>query len=634
MKHFTTYSIAFIVTLVLSGSVAVTAQTLAGGYDESTEYFDTKKYNKWRNSPDFKKALTILNNDDGEEKIDYDEAIILLENEIKQHPSNGYAMCSAAMARISEENLELNKFVMDLLYGDNEISDEEAESLFKKRVEKSREVAHEVIDMFEKGIALLPAADKANRCKAYVACGDLQKEVLEDDEKTLAAYEQAAAIMPCYQSYDKLMRYYLDQGDNDKALFYASKLGSMIDDDNEVLELLAQVYINKNDYEKAMTYINKAINNDDSDPDAHQQLFNLLLLKGKYQEALDKTIEMSELISGSTLLQNLATVYVISDDCKAMVIDKLHQLEAETPEPSDDEEVTTEWNYFEGMLYYSDDDYRNALTCFDKVLERKPTPSMLSLKADCHYMLGDAPQAIRLLSYAMRMPGATEGNNIKDQLMSHKIRYEMLCGMTDEQIYDSQVYCKAFPNVSEIGYEALTRGYFNKGEYARALEACDQWAEQFGNTIDPRYMHAYVLMLWGKTDQAREEMQDIINDESCTDERKMFALFYMGEIEKSRAMLEKLALRSEPHAAAIDTESERDKDISLYNIACAYSLHGDIDRALYFLERYYAEEDRATDFDYAILDDELNNARKDPRFMEIVNRYKQQWLDGKLGSKK
>ena len=103
--------------------------------------------------------------------------------------------------------------------------------------------------------------------------------------------------------------------------------------------------------------------------------------------------------------------------------------------------------------------------------------------------------------------------------------------------------------MSDIGYEALTRGYFNKGEYARALEACDQWAEQFGNTIDPRYMHAYVLMLWGKTEQAREEMQDIINDESCTAERKMFTLFYMGEIEKSRAMLEKLALRSEPHAA-------------------------------------------------------------------------------------
>ena len=40
--------IAFIVALVLSSSVAVTAQTLVGEYDESTEYFDSKKYNKWR----------------------------------------------------------------------------------------------------------------------------------------------------------------------------------------------------------------------------------------------------------------------------------------------------------------------------------------------------------------------------------------------------------------------------------------------------------------------------------------------------------------------------------------------------------------------------------------------------------
>lgn len=633
MKYFTTHSIVIIVAIIIASAMGIAAQSLASGYDDSTEYFDSKKHNKWHNSPNFKKGLAILNDVDETEDIDYEGAIALLENEIKQHPGNGYAVCSAAIARMNEENMELNMFIIELLYGNNGLSEEEAENLLHKRIEKSKEVAHEVIEMLEKGIALIPAADKENRCKAYIACGDLQKEVFEDDEKTLAAYEQAAAILPCHKSYDKLMRYYLGQGDNDKAIFYASKLGSMIDDDNQALCSLAQMYIDNKDYDKAEALINKAIANYDGDQDAHQLLISVMMEKGKYQEALDQTIDH---LSGNELLENLSALYDVNDDCKSMVINRLHQLEAEADmRSSDDKQETTEWRYFEGTLHYFDKDYRSALTCFDKLVESKPTPSLLSLKANCHYMLGDAPKAIKILDYALRMPEKLEENN-QQQLMSDKIRYEMLCGMTDEHIYDSEVYCKAFTDELDIGYEGMARGYFNKGQYARALEACDEWAEKSIDAIEPRYVRAYVLMLWGKTDQAREEMQDIINDENCSAERKMFALLYMGETEKSRAMLDEMAQNSELVAAATEPDESliQLETMSFYNLACAYSQHGDIDRALHFLERHYAEDDGATDFDYAILDDELNNARKDPRFMEIVNRYKQQWLDGKLGSKK
>ena len=129
-------------------------------------------------------------------------------------------------------------------------------------------------------------------------------------------------------------------------------------------------------------------------------------------------------------------------------------------------------------------------------------------------------------------------------------------------------------------------------------------------------------------------MQDIVNNENCSPEMMIFALFYMGDTEKSRTMLDEMARVSELSAATADDNDMQSETMSFYNLACAYSLHGDTDKALHFLERHYAEDDGATDFDYAILDDELNNARKDPRFIEIVNRYKQQWLNGKLNQKK
>lgn len=633
MKYFTTHTIVIIVAIIIAGTMAVTAQTLSGGYDDSSEYFNSKKHNKWRNSANFKKALAILNNDD-EEQIDYDEAIALLENEIKQHPGNGYAVCSAAMARMNEENMELNMFIIELLYGDNGLSNDEAESIYQKRIEEARALTMEYIETIEKGIALIPAADIENICKAYITCGDLQKNNFDDNDKALAAYEQAANILPCYQSYDKLMKLYLEQGDNDKAIYYATKLGNMIDNDDEVLCLLAQAYIDKNDNDKAKTLINKVIANNESNEKAYQLLFNMLTQEGRYQEALDKTIEMSKFVSGNSILQNLVTLFDSNDNNKAMVINKLHQLEAETKNSSEDkEEETIDWEDFEALLHYFDKDYRSALACFDRVLERKPTAHLLLLKADCHYMLGDVPQALKFLNYAIRMP-LVEENGIQQQLLNEIFRIEMLCGMTEEQIHDAKIYCMAFSDNAAAGFEALARGYFNKGQYAKALEICEEWAESCQDDIDAKYFHAFVLKLWGKDEIARHEMQDIVNNENCSPEMMIFALFYMGDTEKSRTMLDEMARVSELSATTADDNDMQSETMSFYNLSCAYSLHGDTDRALHFLERHYAEDDGATDFDYAILDDELNNARKDPRFMEIVNRYKQQWLNGGLNLKK
>lgn len=636
MKHFTKYCIAIVVALVLGGSIAARSQPPTSGYDESTEYFDSKKCNKWHNSPNFKKALTILNDVVEDEEIDYADVIALLENEIKQHPSNGYALCNLAIASINDDDVKMSKLIIELLYGNTGLNEEETEKVYQKRREESFIIKREALEMLEKGISLLPASDKENLSKAYITCGNINKE-LEEVDNAIAAYEHAAATMPCYKSYHNLLLLYLEQGDNAKSLYYASKLGDTIDTDNEALVALAQVYIANNDLDHAEALINKAIVNDDSDQDAYQLLINMLIDKGRYKEALDKTIEVADYLSVGDIIEILSTIYDANDDNKAMIMNRLHELEAEALKNSDnDKEATKKWDYCEGVLYYANSDFRSALTCFDRLVERKPWPSLLSLKADCHYMLGDAPKAFDILNYALRMPEKDVESDRLSQILSDKIKLEMLCGMTDEQIYDAEIYCKAFSDKFDIGYEAMARGYINKGQYAKALEICDEWVERSVNIIDSRYMHAYVLMLWGKNEQAREEFQDIINDESCTTERKIFALFYMGETEKSKTMLDEMARNSElvADATELDETLMQAEVMSFYNLACAYSLHGDIDRALHFLERHYAEEDSATDFGYAILDDELNNARKDPRFMEIVNRYKQQWLDGKLGSKK
>lgn len=632
MKLFTTHIIALAVAIFAASGMAGTAQNLTGEYDDSNEYFDSKKHNKWHTSPNFKKALDILKNVDEDDDIDYDEAVDLLESEIKQHPANGYALCNLAVARTNKNYNEFTKILFELIYGNNDYSEEELEKIIHKRGEQIEADTKEAIDMLYKGIALIPAADKPNLCKAYIYCGNIQKNDLNNTEQAIADYEKAAQIFPCYQSYDNLMKFYMVNGDNAKVLEYASILGSKIDGDNETLRYFAQYYIDNNDYDTALTYINKAIANDDTDMEARQMLVDMLIKQGKHQEALDNVVKMSNDLSASALIHNLFDIYKTNDSSKAMVINKLHQLEATTSD-EDEEQETTEWNYFEGTTYYLDHDYRNALTCFEKTLYRKPDPALISLMADCHYMLGNVPKALELLNYTLRMPVLADENENQERILSNKINIEMKSGMLDEQIYDSQVYIKAFSQQSDFGFATLARGYFNKGLYAKAVETCDAWAEVSENAIFAKYYRAFSLMLWGKTKEAQEEYREILNDDACDNEMKLFALIYLGETQKAKTMLDEMAQVSEQEADATEPSDEVET-MSFYNLACAYSLLGEGDRALYFLDRHYAEEENATDFDYAILDDELNNARRMPQFMQIINKYKTQWLNGEYGRKK
>lgn len=58
--------------------------------------------------------------------------------------------------------------------------------------------------------------------------------------------------------------------------------------------------------------------------------------------------------------------------------------------------------------------------------------------------------------------------------------------------------------------------------------------------------------------------------------------------------------------------------LRLYNIACFYSLAGEVDQAIDFLER--AAASGKADVEWLRQDSDLDNLRDDPRFQELVER--------------
>jgi tetratricopeptide (TPR) repeat protein len=69
-------------------------------------------------------------------------------------------------------------------------------------------------------------------------------------------------------------------------------------------------------------------------------------------------------------------------------------------------------------------------------------------------------------------------------------------------------------------------------------------------------------------------------------------------------------------------EAQPKNEVALYNLACAYALLGNADRAFEYLER--AVEAGFTDAEHTEKDEDLTSLRKDPRFARILDRMRLQ----------
>ena len=156
------------------------------------------------------------------------------------------------------------------------------------------------------------------------------------------------------------------------------------------------------------------------------------------------------------------------------------------------------------------------------------------------------------------------------------------------------------------------------------------------DNILPTYYKARVLVLAGKVNEGREILNEILASYDFTgnDEMKMNVLYYLGRTTESKAILDQLTANTTQVMEMTNKDLEATEQLpevmSLYNLACAYSLHGESSTALDYLKRCFESAEAEPNFDYAVLDYDFDNIRKNPKFMELINTYKTKWLNGTL----
>lgn len=621
MNIFSKHSIIIVVAMLIAACQCVMAQD----NDNIHGFFNSKKYNKWKNSVNFKKGLAATDNDDG----NYELARQYFAKEAKLHPSNGYALCNEAVTIRMDADIILNKGITDIFNTDG-ITEDVAEARYQQLLEELKKTYKVAINKLEKGMKLLPAADKGNLCLAYLKLADMYDYSGDNVEKTEQHLKKAVEIHPCKDALEDYFDFCVEKDKQDEAEIIADKMTQYIDDDIFWMPKVAKVYYDNEHYDKALPWLNKILEIDPIEANALEMRYNIRFEAEDYEGALEDLVALakSDGDKDDYLAYQLSKIYS-NKDAKSLVINKLKELQL-----NEDDDSDISWNYLEGKLrLYEDFDYANAIPCLQRSLKEDYSAQAFSDLAQCAFVLGDAPKALSYLKCAQGSDADLETNQ---NILKQKIMFEMCNGMVDDMIHDIEVYNIAFESDDEDSelINDLSWGYQFKGDCAKALEVIENSGK---DDEDLQLQRAQLLQQLGRDSEAQDLLQKIVQD-AKQDESKMFALFYQGKKEESRAILDQLAFKSsniDGNVVSIDDDGNLiyPQTMSYYRLAEAYALHGDSQKALQYLEQWFNEIDTPLNFEYTKLNSNFDNIKNMPEFTQLINRYKQQWLSGGYGLK-
>ena len=646
MKKFRIIAIT-IIAMLASGAAWAQDENETPADDETTEVIDSKQYNKWTNSLNFKLGLLTMNkginssDEESDELEPYEKAASLFKKELKQHPKNGYAKCNLAICESHVANITVNKFLIDVFNGEaelpipNNVSEEERMELlqayYQQLMDNKSQAIKQTLKTLDEGIAMLPNADKESRCKALLS----KSEILKDNDADEAVLEtcliEATKVHPCDKSYNELLSYYSSHENTEMLEKCALEAAKFIPDNPMVQYTLAGCEIKRGNYDKALEIIDRLIANNPDNYELLKMRASTLTRAKKYKEAADNVVTLANAGALDDVYSPLAAIATASDDNLNMVLD----IVKDQVQLQNTEELPMNWSIIEAMMLNNiSHDYNNALKSAERAVKVNDDVSVLMYIANLYYKLGDMPKALCLLDET----AIKDDEN--DDALKRKIEIEMNCGMADNVITDSKVLsCLGNNDMMPYCYNGLGWAHCAKGEWSKAIDDYKAWIafdnENDIDNITPTYNLARTHLLAGDEEGARDELQAILNSHDFTsnDELKMNILYYLGRTTESKAILDQLAADTERVRAMTSEEIEAAEQLpevmSLYNLACAYSLHGDSDRAFQYLKQHFdSNSDDAINYDYSILDYDFDKVRQLPEFLNIINEYKTRWLNG------
>lgn len=604
---------------------------------------DNRQYNKWTDSKLFRQGYEALSYEslsakmareiDVDITVALDPTIKILEQELKQHPRNGYAACNLAIAKL----LIRGSISPDYYHDDEELEPEELAKLEQQRAANKAQ-CEEIVTLFNRSLKLIPSADTQSHCVAYRGIAFAQLIQQADNSLIENAIEKAIALHPCKVAY--ITRIFLDAVENealeDNAETKKQETEKLYNHVNELydhypndLESIVFKILMQREKEDAQSLVDlsekfleltKTADKNSIVFDIDDELVSFIKemrangLKnlGRYSEATDMYLDMMEKNNPDCLYgcAHENDIHEIAEKDPDMVMMKIKQHQSLNEESKD------KWNFMLGNFsqrYLKD--YRGALEYFEPVLKNYPgDEKVIKPIAQCHYMLGDIDKALIYAEAAEIVNPDRMTTTYENMLLAQ--------GRVDELIkkYETRLSLGDLIETEKVDYFKL--GYFNmlKRDWPRAASYLEKYKEELGGindraTVPLLYYLGVSLKEMGKTAEASECFDKALQDDDgdlslwATEDDVALLLNEVGRQQEAREILE---------TVNVDSDSRIDN----YDIACCYASLGDIDKTLEYLKRHFDKD--ICNFGLIDIDWHFDKMRNLPEFKTFIAREKEE----------
>ena len=486
------------------------------------------------------------------ESEDADSALGSFRDELKEHKDNGYAYLFIASIQLQNEN-----------YGG-------------------------ALSAIENAIKFIPKKDKEYKSFAFYKRAGIYV-ALEDSEKALRDFTSAIALHPDEDYYSERAQVYYELEQYDLA-----------DSDYQMMLSL--------DAHNAMAYMGLGRNN---------------IARGEYQpatERFDYVISLyPEYSSGysfraETRMKLKDYSGASSDVAKALSIDgdnkafHLMQMLADSSYTIISVKIKSYavqepnnyyWPYCLGVINETAHRYKEAIEYYEKSAKLDTDDIIYARLSSCYEELGDWKMAKSYIDKAIDL----DPKCFKYQLSKADIYYQSGDIKSGVAVLDD--FIDSNPD--------FYYGYYRRGWFKDNLGDVDGAIDDYTTSIElnPEYTYAYMsrgkmYLLKGDSKKAESDFNETIRRDSIPESNSAveYALFYLGRKDDAKVWMQKV-IESDPDDAGV-----------YYDAACLYSLMGEIDASISYLEKSLLKGYR--NIHHIMTDDDLANIRGEKRYQELI----------------
>ena len=462
---------------------------------------------------------------------------------------------------------------------------------------------------------------------AYLFIASIQQNN-ENFGEALSAIEYAIKYIPKKdKEYKSLSLYkragiYVALNESDKALKDFTSAIALCPDEDYYAER-AQIYYELEQYDLADSDYRMMLSLDAHNAMAYMGLGRNHIAKGEYQSAterFDYVISLYPEYSSGYSFRAEARMMLkdysgaSSDVAKALSIDgdnkafHLMQMLADSSFTNISVRIKSYavqepnnyyWPYCLGIVNETVHRYKEAIEYYEKSAKLDTDDIIYARLSSCYEELGDWKMAKSYIDKAIDL----DPKYFKYQLSKADIYYQSGDIKSGVAVLDD--FIDSNPD--------FYYGYYRRGWFKDNLGDVDGAIDDYTTSIElnPEYTYAYMsrgkmYLLKGDSKKAESDFNETIRRDSIPESNSAveYALFYLGRKDDAKVWMQKV-IESDPDDAGV-----------YYDAACLYSLMGEIDASISYLETSLLKGYR--NIHHIMTDDDLDNIRGEKRYQELI----------------